>query len=80
MPDPLRLRTAIGPYPHVHALRDGSVGSSRVTLEFVEVAPITRAFRRMARDMEFDLCEMAADNPRAGAARTASRSPHCRPW
>ena len=60
MPDPLRLRTAIGPYSHVQALRDGSVGSSRVTLEFVEVAPITRAFRRMARDLEFDLCEMAA--------------------
>ena len=60
MPDPLRLRTAIGPYSHVQALRDGSVGSSRVTLDFVEVAPITRAFRRMARDLEFDLCEMAA--------------------
>ena len=52
----LKLRTALGPYPHVRALRD----SERVAFDFVEVAPITRAFRRMARDLEFDLCEMAA--------------------
>jgi len=52
----LKLRTALGPYPHVRALRD----SERVAFDFVEVTPITRAFRRMARDLEFDLCEMAA--------------------
>ncbi len=56
MPTPLRLRTAIGPYPHVRELRD----SERVAFDFVEITPITRAFRRMARDLEFDLCEMAA--------------------
>ncbi|HEX5325866.1 MAG TPA: ABC transporter substrate-binding protein, partial [Acetobacteraceae bacterium] len=59
MPAPLRLRTAIGPYPHVQALRDGRAASSRVAFDFVEVTPITRAFRRMARSLEFDLCEMA---------------------
>lgn len=52
----LKLRTALGPYPHVRELRD----SERVAFDFVEVTPITRAFRRMARDLEFDLCEMAA--------------------
>jgi len=52
----LKLRTALGPYPHVRALRD----SERIAFDFVEVSPITRAFRRMARDLEFDLCEMAA--------------------
>jgi len=55
----LTLRTAIAPYPHVRGLRDGTVSSSRVSFEFVEVEPITRAFRRMARTLEFDLCEMA---------------------
>ena len=56
MSAPLTLRTALGPYPHVRELRD----SERVAFDFVEVTPITRAFRRMARDLEFDLCEMAA--------------------
>jgi len=55
----VRLKTAIGPYDHVRALRDGSVRSDRIEFEFVEVDPITRAFRRMARDLEFDLSEMA---------------------
>ena len=33
--------------------------SDRVRFDFVEVEPVTRAFRRMTRAMEFDLCEMA---------------------
>jgi 4,5-dihydroxyphthalate decarboxylase len=53
------LKIAIGPYEHVRALRDGSVRSERVRFDFVEVDPITRAFRRMARDLEFDVSEMA---------------------
>ena len=53
------LRIAVGPYDHVRALKDGSVRSERVRLDFVEVEPITRAFRRMARDLEFDVSEMA---------------------
>ena len=59
MATPVTLKIAIGPYEHVRALRDGSVRSERVAFEFVEVDPITRAFRRMARDLEFDLSEMA---------------------
>jgi 4,5-dihydroxyphthalate decarboxylase len=43
----------------VRALRDGSVRSERVRFDFIEVDPITRAFRRMARDLEFDVSEMA---------------------
>jgi len=59
MATPVTLKVAIGPYDHVRALRDGSVRSDRVNFEFVEVDPITRAFRRMARDLEFDVSEMA---------------------
>ncbi len=59
MAEPLTLRTAIAPYPHVLALRDGTVSSPRIRFNFVEVEPITRAFRRMVRSLEFDLCEMA---------------------
>lgn len=55
----LRLRTALGKSPLVRALKDGAVSSDRVGFEFVEVDPITRAFRRQTRGMEFDLCEIA---------------------
>ena len=55
----LTLRTALGPYPYVAGLRDGAVCSDRVRLEFEVVEPITRAFRRMVRTFDFDLCEIA---------------------
>ena len=55
----LRLRVALGKSPLVRALKDGTVSSNRVGFEFVDVDPITRAFRRQTRAMEFDLCEMA---------------------
>jgi 4,5-dihydroxyphthalate decarboxylase len=59
MPEPLVLRTALGLSPLVRALKDGRVRSDRVRFDFVEVEPVTRAFRRMTRAMEFDVCEMA---------------------
>jgi 4,5-dihydroxyphthalate decarboxylase len=59
MPEPVVLRTALGLSPLVRALKDGRITSDRVRFDFVEVEPVTRAFRRMTRAMEFDLCEMA---------------------
>src|SRR5579863_6715057 len=53
------LRTALGKSPLVRALKDGAVASDRIAFDFVDVDPITRAFRRMTRAMEFDLCEIA---------------------
>ncbi len=55
----LVLRTALGKSPLVRALKEGTVSSDRVGFEFVEVDPVTRAFRRMVRTLEFDLCEIA---------------------
>jgi 4,5-dihydroxyphthalate decarboxylase len=55
----LVLRTALGKSPLVRALKQGAVASDRVSFDFVEVDPVTRAFRRMTRALEFDLCEMA---------------------
>jgi hypothetical protein len=49
------LRSAIANYPHVRAIKDGSVVSPVVRLDFEEVANITRAFRRMVRTLDFDL-------------------------
>lgn len=55
----ITLRTAVANYPHVRALKDGSVGSSLVRLDLEDVPVITRAFRRMVRTLDFDLCEIA---------------------
>jgi 4,5-dihydroxyphthalate decarboxylase len=59
MTTPLVLRTALGKSPLVRALKEGAVASDRVAFDFVDVDPVTRAFRRMVRTLEFDLCEIA---------------------
>jgi 4,5-dihydroxyphthalate decarboxylase len=41
------------------ALKDGTVAPQGFELEFEEVDPLIRAFRRMVRELEFDVCEMA---------------------
>jgi 4,5-dihydroxyphthalate decarboxylase len=41
------------------ALKDGRVVPHGFPLEFEEVDPLIRAFRRMVRELEFDVCEMA---------------------
>ena len=41
------------------ALKDGEVKPRTCELEWIEVDPLIDAFRRMARGLEFDLCEMA---------------------
>jgi 4,5-dihydroxyphthalate decarboxylase len=53
------LSAALADYPHVLALKDGSVRSDEITFEWETVQPITRAFRRMVRTGDFDLCEIA---------------------
>jgi 4,5-dihydroxyphthalate decarboxylase len=53
------LKAALADYPHVMALKDGSVRSDRVNFAWETVNPITRAFRRMVRTGDFDLCEIA---------------------
>jgi 4,5-dihydroxyphthalate decarboxylase len=59
MADKPRLKIAIATYGHTRALKDGSSPIERVDPDFVEVVPIIGAFRRMVRDLEFDVCEMA---------------------
>jgi 4,5-dihydroxyphthalate decarboxylase len=54
-----RLKIAIGSYGHTKAIKSGDVKIRNIDAEFVEVVPIIGAFRRMVRDLEFDICEMA---------------------
>lgn len=55
----LRLKIAIADYGHTRPLKSGAVPIAGVDADFVEVAPIVAAFRRMVRDLAFDVCEMA---------------------
>jgi 4,5-dihydroxyphthalate decarboxylase len=54
-----QLKIAIAGYGHTRALKWGDVRIEGVDPAFVEVVPIIGAFRRMVRDLEFDICEMA---------------------
>ena len=54
-----RLNIAIADYGHTRALKSGEVPIKGVEANFVQVVPIIGAFRRMVRDVEFDVCEMA---------------------
>jgi 4,5-dihydroxyphthalate decarboxylase len=55
----LVLKAALADYPHVMALKDGTVRSDRIDFAWETVNPITRAFRRQVRTGDFDLCEIA---------------------
>jgi 4,5-dihydroxyphthalate decarboxylase len=54
-----RLKIAIASYGHTKDIKSGTVAIAGVEPDFVEVVPIIGAFRRMVRDLEFDVCEMA---------------------
>jgi 4,5-dihydroxyphthalate decarboxylase len=55
----LTLTTAIRTHPHTAALKNGEVPISGVNLSFIEVEPQVLAFRRMVRDVAYDVCELA---------------------
>ena len=55
----LRLSIAVADYGHSRSLKSGAVPIEGVEPNFIEVKPIIGAFRRMVRDVEFDVCEMA---------------------
>jgi 4,5-dihydroxyphthalate decarboxylase len=53
------LRALIGDYPVTAALRSGAVRSPHVRLDFADVKPVSTAFKRTVRDLEFDVSELA---------------------
>ena len=57
--DARRVKTLLGDYPVTRALRDGRVASSLVRLEFADVAVPNTAFKRVVRDLDFDVAELA---------------------
>ena len=55
----LRLKTALATRGHTHAVKDGTVRPRTFEFDFEDVPIIIKAFRRMVRDLEFDVSEMA---------------------
>ena len=55
----MRLRTLLGDHPCTAALKNGSVWSELVTLDFAEYSPTNKGFKPMVRDGAFEVSEMA---------------------
>ena len=55
----LRLKTLLGDYPVTQALKKGEVNSPSVALDFADVKAVASAFKRVVRNLEFDVSELA---------------------
>ena len=53
------LKTLLGNYPGTRALREGALCSSQFELDFAPVKVPNEAFKRVVRDLEFDVAELA---------------------
>src|SRR3954447_16537204 len=56
---PMRLQTVTRTQGNNAALKRGEVAPDGFMLDFEEVDPLIRAFRRMVRGLEYDVCELA---------------------
>ena len=54
-----RLRALLGDYPVTRALKNGEVASPHVSLDFADVKVPNTAFKRVVRNLEFDVAELA---------------------
>ena len=54
------LNIAVAEFPHTKAILSGRVPIEGVEPRFANVVPQVAAYRRMVRDVEFDVCELAA--------------------
>lgn len=53
------MRVLLGDYPVTRALRQGEIASKELQLEFADVELPQQAFKRVVRDLEFDIAELA---------------------
>ena len=59
MAEKLKLDVSIAEYPHTSAILKGEIPIEGVAPNFIKVVPQIGAFRRMVRQLEFDVCELA---------------------
>jgi 4,5-dihydroxyphthalate decarboxylase len=55
----VRLKTLLGDYPNTRALRSGALTSERVQFDFADEKTVNKAFKRVVREIEFDVAELA---------------------
>ena len=55
----MRLKTLLGEYPVSSALKHGRIRSDHVEFDFADVKVPHTAFKRVVRDLEFDVAEIA---------------------
>jgi 4,5-dihydroxyphthalate decarboxylase len=55
----VHLKTVLRRFSHTADLRDGKISIDGVQIDFVDVQPAIASYRRMVRDVEFDMCELA---------------------
>jgi 4,5-dihydroxyphthalate decarboxylase len=53
------LSIAVAEHPHTKAILSGRIPIEGVEPRFANVVPQIAAYRRMVRDVEFDICELA---------------------
>lgn len=53
------MKALLGDYPVTAALKEGKVRSDRLRLEFADVRPPSAGFKRVVRNLEFDVAELA---------------------
>ena len=54
----MRLKTLLGDYPVTKAIKAGEVSSQNISFQYENVKPV-QAFKRVVRDLEFDVAELA---------------------
>ncbi len=59
MSTPVELKTLLGDYPVTAAVKSGAVTSAQVHLAFADVKRPAMAFKRVVRELEFDVAELA---------------------
>ena len=57
--NPKKMKTLLGDHAVTRAFRSGEVSSPEVAFEFADVKVAHTAFKRVVRDLEFDLAELA---------------------
>jgi 4,5-dihydroxyphthalate decarboxylase len=55
----LKIKMLLGDYPNTAALKKGEVKSSRLEIEFEDEKTVNRCFKRVVRQLEFDVAELA---------------------
>ncbi len=59
MTEKLKLKIAVSELPHTSKVRNGNIPIEGVDGEILTIEPQIGAFRRMVRQLEFDVCELA---------------------